>query len=62
MKQLGQKILVFVVGSLIVEGICYAVGNIIGGLDTTGNEPDPTKTRVKKDGTIYLGTDDYLVE
>ena len=62
MKQLGQKLLVFVLGSLIVEGICYAVSNVIGGMDIPRCETDPKKTRVDKNGKIHLGTDDYLVE
>lgn len=62
MKQLGQKLLVFVIGSLIVDGICFAVTNVMEGKDIFGNEPDSAKTRVDMKGRVHLGTDDYLVE
>lgn len=62
MKKLGQKLLVFVIGSLIVDGICYVVTNLMDGKDIFGNEPDPKKTRVDTKGRIHLGTEDYLVE
>ena len=62
MKQFGKKLLLFVVGNLIVEGIICAVTNVMEGKDILGNEPDPRKTRADMKGKIHLGTDDYLVE
>ena len=62
MKQFGKKLLLFVIGNLIVEGIVCAVTNMMEGKDILGNEPDPKKTRVDRKGTIFLGTDDYEVE
>ena len=62
MKALGQKLLVFVIGSLIVDGICAAVVNVMNGKDIFGNDIDSNKTRVDMRGRVHLGTDDYSVE
>lgn len=62
MSKFGQKLLVFIIGSLIVDGIYYAMTNIMEGKDILGNEPDPKKTRVDREGRVHLGTNDYLVE
>lgn len=62
MKQFGKKLLLFVVGNLIVEGIVHAVANVMDGKDILGNERDPSKTRVDTNGKVHLGTDDYVVE
>ena len=62
MKQLGQKLLIFVIGSLIVDGICAATVNVMNGKDIFGRDPDPRKTVVDAKGHVHLGTDDYQVE
>ena len=61
MKKLGQSLLVYVIGSLLVEGIVLVVNNLMEGKDILGHEPDPKKTRVDTNGKVHLGTDDYLV-
>lgn len=46
----------------LVTVVCLnAIDRAINGEDILGREPDPTKTRVDRDGFVHLGTDDYTV-
>lgn len=62
MKKLGQRLLVFIVGSLIVDGIYYAISNVMDGKDILGHNIDRKETKVDWRGRIHLGENDYLVE
>ena len=57
----GQKLLIFVLGSMIVDGIYIAIGNAIAAMDKK-NYADPTETKVDRKGFVHLKNDDYVVE
>ncbi len=61
-KELGKRLLVFVVGSLIVEGACRAAKNKLNGKTVFGNEKKPKEeTYVDWRGNVVLGTADGKV-
>lgn len=62
MKQFGKKLLVFVIGNLIVDGIIYAATNLMEGKDILGNKQETVKTKVDMKGRVHLGTDDYQID
>ena len=57
----GQKLLIFIIGSMIVDGIYMVIGNAIEAMDKK-NYVDPTETKVDRKGFVHLKTDDYVVE
>lgn len=57
----GQKLLIFVLGSMIVDGIYMVINNVIDNMDKK-NYVDPTETKVDRKGFVHLKTDDYVVE
>ena len=64
MGKLAVKILTFVIGSLIVEGIVFCASNKIEGKTIIGKKI-PIKKKTHFDpwtGNIILGTDDFEIK
>lgn len=64
MNKLGQRVLVYAVGNLIVWGIVGAVANKMEGKTIFGRvkkKPSSERTYVDWKGNIQLGTRDYQV-
>ena len=62
MSKLLQKIVVFVVGGLIIDGIYFVATNKLEGKTIFGNKPkEKKKTKVNWKGYIILGSEDYEI-
>ena len=61
MKRLGQAILVYVIGNLIIDASIRAMDNIIEGKDILGNKIEKKHYRVDLLKRIHLGREDYQV-
>jgi hypothetical protein len=59
-KELGKKLLVFVLGSLVTTGILTAASNVMDGKDVLGREPKE-KPRMDWKGYVHLNEKDYRV-
>ena len=62
MAKLVQRIVVYVVGSLILECIIVGANNKLNGKTLTGKPLKNKKTKVAWCGNVILGTDDYRID
>lgn len=61
MKSLGQRLIVFVVGNLILSASFHAINNIMEGKDILGNKIETEKNRVDFMKRIHLGRNEYEI-
>lgn len=60
-KKLGQKLLTFVIGSLLAEGVIEGVKNISAGKTFFGKEKIKKENKMDWKGNVHLGTNEYEV-
>ena len=60
--ELAKRLVIFVVGSLVVEAGIEAAKNLLNGKTITGKKKEPrSQTYVDYKGRVILGTADYEV-